>query len=66
MAAEGLPTHWLLLLLLTFAAAHRQKLPADPLQSPANGCLVDDLCEWREEWLLGGDGKGLRDDAGVS
>lgn len=47
---ELLSTHrvLLLLLLVVFAAAHRQKLRADPLQSPANGCLIDDLCE-REE-----------------
>lgn len=48
---ELLSTHRvrvLLLLLVVFAAAHRQKLRADPLQSPANGCLIDDLCE-REE-----------------
>lgn len=32
-------------LLVVFAAAHRQKLHADPLQSSANGCLIDDLCE---------------------
>lgn len=43
---ELLSTHRVLLLLLVvFAAAHRQKLRADPLQSPANGCLIDDLCE---------------------